>query len=63
MNKELDEGKKERERLLAFERDVQKRREDSSAVTATTLTRESLLKEIAKVSIIPTRSSPCQGDN
>lgn len=55
MNKELDEGKKERERLLAFEKDVLKRRDEATSSAGATAgaspssTRESLLKEIAKV--------------
>lgn len=55
MNKELDEGKKERERLLAFEKDVLKRRDEATSSAGATAgaspspTRENLLKEIAKV--------------
>lgn len=47
MSKELEEGKKERERLLAFEKDVLKKREEGGGQ----LGREALQKEIAKVSL------------
>jgi beclin 1 len=43
MSKELDESKKERERLVAFERDVVKRREEGGG------NKDALIKEIAKV--------------
>lgn len=48
MGKELEEGKKERERLAAWEREVQKRRE-GGAEGGEKVTREGLQREIAKV--------------
>lgn len=52
MGKELDEGKKERERLVAFEKDVLKRREEA-AKDGSALSREGLEREIAKVGPLP----------
>lgn len=50
MGRELEEGKKERERLAAWEREVQKRRE-GGAEGGEKVTREGLQREIAKVSL------------
>ena len=43
MNREIEEGRKERDRLIAFEKDVIRKREEGGP------TKEVLLKEIAKV--------------
>lgn len=48
MQSELEEGKKERDRLIAFEKEAIKKREDAKR-DGTELTREGLEKDIAKV--------------
>jgi len=49
MQSELEQGKRERDRLLLFEKEVIKKREDSKR-DGSELTKEGLEKDIAKVS-------------
>jgi len=49
MQSELDEGKKERDRLIVFEKETMKKREDAKR-DGNELTKEGLEKDIAKVS-------------
>lgn len=46
----MEEGRRERDRLIAFERDVVRKKEDAKKA-GTGLTKEGLLKDIAKVCV------------
>lgn len=58
MNRELEEGKKERERLLAFERDVIRRREEAGQRGED---RDSVEREIVKVRCVVAPPLRCEG--